>query len=157
MTRWLHCKVTLNLFSWWMRHQASLFFFKARFLSSCLFLGMSLENTHAGKHTLWVYLQPVFDLTLPLCSQQLRSKQHPNSPQAAAKWLWWKQGSWMGDRQSAPPVITSLSVRRSELCVMWSCVCVRSIPAKAACVCLCFWFRHHKDITQYYIPHPVYD
>lgn len=65
-------------FPWCMRHQASLFFFKARFLSSCLFFGMSLENntlTHTDNHTLgilvarlWPHLvivQPVTKIQTP--------------------------------------------------------------------------------------------
>lgn len=110
-------------------------------------------HTHRQTHTDWVYLQPVFDLTLPLYSQWLRSKQNPNSLQAAAKWLWWKQRGLDGWQ-----ALSSCHHLTELLCFihLWLCYYVIMIWLQWTCnlkICpaSCLWFvlkckrMHHAE------------
>lgn len=124
MASWLHCNVTLYLFLnvWGIKCH----YFSSRHIFSALASSLVWAlRTYTDRHTHWAYLRPVFDLTLPLYSQWLRSKQHPDSLQAACKWLWWNnRAGWVTGSQF-------LNCLLDDKCCIFIWVCLQK---------LCLWY-----------------
>lgn len=115
MTNWLHCNVTLYLFLdvWGIKHH----YFSSRLVfAPRRFFGTSLENTHSGQtHTQALSILASPSLTSPC--QCVVNDWDPNNTQTPCRLVLSDCGKNNGDEWVTVPVITSPTLRWSELCV----------------------------------------